>query len=46
MNEFGNEVLGDEEHPTENNLKVEELNHEQNLDSVYESSEFKHDMYM
>ena len=27
-------------------LKVEEVNHEQNLDSVYESSEFKHAMYM
>ena len=22
------------------------LNHKQNFDSVYESSEFKHDMYM
>ena len=32
------------EHPKENNLKVEEVNHEQNLDSVYESSEFKHDI--
>ena len=44
FNEFGNEVHGDVEHPKENNLKVEEVNHEQNLDSVYESSEFKHDI--
>ena len=27
-----------------NNLKVEDVNHEQNLDSVYVRSEFKHDI--
>ena len=28
----------------ENNLKVEEANHEQKLDSVYDSSQFKYDI--
>ena len=44
FNEFVNEVHGDVEHSKGKKLKVEEVNHEQNLNSVYESSEFKNDI--